>query len=310
MKAERRHELKENDLLHALQVGREYLEKNGTRVGIWVIIIVAVAAVAAFGWRSRTVTSEDLWRRKSQLSYENVEVGKQSLEALATMTRGVSDRHFVLSSLIDQGQQALRLAKDVPFPPDKELNEKARAACEQLLAEFHDNPLAFGIAHCSLATVEENAFVLDEDPAHKEQAEAHLKAVIDNPALNGMPFQRMAMDRRKALDDTFARVTFDYSTREETGGAPSPSPGAPIQIEPIRIEPAAVEPTEAEPVDDLDLDVVEPLEELPIDLLEDADEAEASDDAGVSPVEGSDPGSDDPETGDEEASQSQSPETP
>ena len=280
MKRGRRHELKENDLLHALEVAREYLEKNSKQIGFTVILVAAVIVAAMLGLRSRAVASEDLWRRKNQLSFDDPEIGKESLEALVTMTQGVSDRQFVFSSLIDQGLQALRLARDVPFPPDRELNETARRAFEQLLEQFGDNPLAAGLAHNGLATVEENAFVLDEDPAHKKRAEGHLSVIIDDPALNAMPFKRVAMDRRKALDETFTTIVFDYSPREQEPADQKPVPGMPIRIEPAKLK----------TVDDV-IDLPEPVDLLPVDFSEDtADQGDSSGDTTTSPIE--DPDSD------------------
>lgn len=215
MKAQRRHELKESDLGHTLEVARKYLDENSKSIGIVVIIVAAVVAAVAFGVRSRAAAIEDVWRRRGQLSFENPEIGKESLESLATMTLGVSDEQFVLTSLLEQGQQALRLAQEVAVPPDREMNNKARQAFEELLGRFQDNPLAVGVAHIGLATVEENEFMLDDELVHKERANAHLTAVIDDPALNGMPFKQMALDRRKALDETFTRVVFEYPQPEE-----------------------------------------------------------------------------------------------
>ncbi|MGB2987294.1 MAG: hypothetical protein WBE26_15615 [Phycisphaerae bacterium] len=300
MKRGRRHELKENDLLNALEVARQYLEKNSKQIGIAVILVAAVIVAAIFGLRSRAVAGEDLWRRKNQLSFDDPEIGRQSLEALVTMTQGVSDRQFMFSSLMDQGLHALRLARDVPFPPDRELNETARKAFEQLLEQFGDNPLAAGLAHNSLATVEENAFVLDEDPVHKKRAEVHLSAVIDDPALNAMPFKRIAMDRRKALDETFTTIVFDYTPREQEPADQKTAPGMPIKIEPVKLE----------TVDDV-VDLPEPVDPLPIDVPEDtAGEGDSSGDTTTSPIEG--PGSDSADTDPEkqEATSSQPTETP
>lgn len=215
MKAQRRHELKENDLAHAIEVARKYLDENGKSIGIVVIVVVVVAAAITFGVRSRAAAIEDVWRRRGQLSFENPEIGRESLESLETMTLGVSDDRFVLTSLLEQGQHALRLAQEVAVPPDREMNDRARKVYEELLERFKDNPLAVGAAHIGLATVEQNEFMLDDELVHKERADAHLAAVIDDPALNGMPFKQMALDRRKALDDTFTRVVFEYPQPEE-----------------------------------------------------------------------------------------------
>ncbi len=210
MKAERRHELKENDLAHALAVAREYLDDHGARIGMYVLVAGIVFAAVAFGVRSRSASIEDVWRRKGQLNFTNPEVGRQSLVALASMTEDVSDETFIFSSLADQAMQALRLARDVPLPPDRGLNAKAESALRQLLERFPDNPLAVGLAHSGLVTVEQNYFVLDGDLVHKERVAEHLAAIVENPALNGLPFKRIALERREALDETFLNVSFEH----------------------------------------------------------------------------------------------------
>lgn len=229
MKAERRHELKENELLHAYSVARDFLGAKGKQISIAVIVVVAVVAVVAFSVRSKGAAREERWRRRGELSFADPEVGKQSLETLAAMTEDVADDQFVFASLLQQGQQALRLAQDAPAPPDYDLNERARQAFERLLERFKDNPLAVGVAHSGLATVEENSFVLDGNPAHKERADAHLAAIIDDPAQNAMPLKRMAMDRRKVLDETFTRVAFEYPVPPEEPEQPSDATAPPSE---------------------------------------------------------------------------------
>ena len=206
MKAERRHELRENDLLHMLESARDYLTENGSRLAIGGIVAVALVIAVSFGLRSRAAAYEDIWRQKSQLSFEDAEKGRKSLDSLASLAAGTSDSTFVMASLIEQGRQSLRLAVDVPFGPDKEFNEKARAAFEDLRRRFPSNPMAVGLAGLGLATVEENAYLLDHNPDHKAKAESLLNGIIQNPILNGMPVHGMAIDRLKSLDRVFAPV--------------------------------------------------------------------------------------------------------
>ena len=215
MKAQRRHELKENDLQHMLEVTRKYLDENGKTIGFAVIIMAIAVSAIALTVRSRAAAVEDTWRRRNSLSFADPKTGKESLRALAAMTRESSDEDFVFRGLMDRGSQALRLAREVPASPDPELNTMAREAFEELLRQFGDKRLAVGIAHCGLATVEENEFVLDRDTAHKDRAEEHLTAVIEDPLLSGMPFQRLALDRRCALDKVFAEVEFKYEVPED-----------------------------------------------------------------------------------------------
>ena len=207
MKADRRHELKENDLALAIEAARHYLQAHGRQLGMIVLVVLVVAAAVALGIRARGAASEDIWRRRSELNFETLDAGKKSLQTLASLTRDASDTKFVLSALLEQGQQALRLAQKVPVPPDRDLNDEARRAFEELLTRFPNNPLALGVGLCGLATVEENAFLLDDDLIHKTRADNHLKGVIENRKLNGTPFQRMAVDRRRTLDVTFTKVT-------------------------------------------------------------------------------------------------------
>lgn len=207
MRADRRHELKENELAQALQNARVYLDVHGKQIGMGALIVLAVMAAVTFAMRSRAAAVEDVWRRRNQLNFESLEEGKKSLATLEGITHELSDRSFVMGALMDQGREALRLAQQVPFPPDAELNRKARRAFEDLLARFSDNPLATGSALCGLATVEENEFVLDNDLSHKDKAGAYLDRVVADPRLNSTPYQRMALDRIKSLDATFSKVT-------------------------------------------------------------------------------------------------------
>jgi hypothetical protein len=207
MRADRRHELKESDLVHALETGRTYFKKHGAQVGTVVFIVVAVVLVTSIVIRSRAATAEGLWRRRNTLSFD-ADTGKESMEQLKLLVQESDDQAFVLASLIDLGSHGLRLAAQVEDPPDAELNETAREAYESMLSRFGANPLAFGVAHAGLATVEENSFVLDGDPIHKERAREHLSAIMDNAALHTTPFYRLARDRRDALDAVFKPVAF------------------------------------------------------------------------------------------------------
>jgi len=243
MKADRRHELKENDLMVALEGARNYLDEHGKQIGLIAVAILVVGGAISFGLRSRATAMEDVWRRRSQLKFEPVDVGKKSLEALASITKEVSDKDFVLASLMDQGRQALRLAQQVPLPPDRELNQNARDAFEQLLTRFGDNPLAVGVALTGLATYEENEFVLDGDLSHKENARAHLDAIVGDPRLNALPFQQLALDRLKTLDATFTEVTVE---------PPPPLPPPPLADAPVDEAPVDVVPVNEAVVDPVD----------------------------------------------------------
>ena len=208
MKAERRHELRENELSHALYVAGTYVADRGKRFGVAAVAVVLLLVLVSLAMRSRAAAHEDRWRELSRLTFEDPETARGSLERLIALTRESSDERFLLTVLMDQGLRALRLSQQGPLHPDRDLNDKAQDAFEQLLTRFPSNPLAVGVARCGLATTEENLFVLTGDIVHKERARQHLTAVITNDILNGMPFQRLAIDRRSAIDATFTDVRF------------------------------------------------------------------------------------------------------
>jgi len=267
MKANRRHELKENDLAHALERGRDYLHENGRNVALIFLAALAVVVIATFTVRSRAVATEDAWRRKAQLLFDKEKPveAKESLEKLIALTNTAAEESFVLSGLLDQAMQALRLAGEAATPPDPAFNEKAKVAFEQLLSRFPNNPLAVGVAHCGLATVAENRFALDGNPAHKNEAHRHLTAVIENKALERMPFYGLARDRRVALDDTFTRVRFDPAPPSEPMEATGtvtrlPALSAPgVQpVELVPVEPPEWAKTEPAPTDEQETPKVPP----------------------------------------------------
>lgn len=230
MKALRRHELKENDLAHALEATKVYLREHGKPLGIAIVGGIVLVTVVSITVRTRAANLEDAWKRKSLLVFGTPEEGRQSLAKLSALTRESGDPSFVLSGLIEQGMQALRLAQNSPVPPDPDFNDQARAALQELLSRFGYNPLAYGTAHLGLATVAENAFAFDRDPAAKETARRHLAAVLDSPPQNTLPFHRMAAERLAALDETFNVVRF---------AAAPPSPPAP-SVEQTTISPTPV----------------------------------------------------------------------
>ena len=217
VKTERRHELKENDLMHALGAAREFLDLRGKQIGVAVLVVGAIVVGTAMTVRARSAAIETKWRQKSELRFDNPEVGRESLEALAGMTRDVTDDRFVFVSMLHQGQQALRLAGTVEFPPDEDFNNKAKAAFEELLDRFPRRAFAVGVAHLGLATVAENEYVLDGDPSHKDTARKHLEAVSTDTLVSGMPFQRMAMERLAIIDAVFTPMTFAPSEPDDEG---------------------------------------------------------------------------------------------
>jgi len=235
MKAERRHELKGNDLAQMLDQAGEYMRKNGSRLGLIIAGIVVIVAVVGIAVRSRAVALEDAWQLKRSLSFETTADGKQSLQTLASLIADSADPEFIMTGLLDQGRYALELAYKAENPPDGEMNERARTAYDELLLRFPQNPIAFGAAQIGLATVEENAFALDRDLAHKEAASRHLQAVLDRQDLAVTPFFTLATERLENLDEVFTVARFAAAPIAPEEEPEVAIPGLPQGIEAVPI---------------------------------------------------------------------------
>lgn len=222
MKADRRHELKENELAHALESTRDYIDRNGKQISLVLLAIIVIFAAVTFGLRSRAAAVQDVWRQRHELKFDTLENGKKSIDQFDTLVEKAPDDTFAMSALLDQGREALRLSQLEPFPPGKELNERARTSFQKLLDRFKGNALAEGSALTGLATVEENAFSIDGDPAHKTRAREYLTKVTEGAQFSGLPLQRAARDRLANLDSIFVHVEVQPPLAQ-----PTPEPEAP-----------------------------------------------------------------------------------
>jgi len=221
MKADRRHELQENELAQTLATLRTNVSEKARPIGIALLAVVAVFVITGLTMRSRAVAKEDQWRRLGQLMFDKPETAKESFDALSDLAKNSSDKGFLLAALMEQGRQALGMAQRPDSQPDRQTMDRATDAFDQLLKNFPANPLAVGIAHCGLATVAENMFVLTRQQKYKDEAAKNLNAVVKSPIMAGMPFQRIALDRLAVLDQTFSLVEF--------GPPAAPAAAAPVQ---------------------------------------------------------------------------------
>lgn len=216
MKAERRHELRENDLVRTLYKTRDWFDENGKTVSIAVLAVVVVIAAVSFFKRSQSAQINESWNARLNLtSPTDVVSAREHVRALGGIAASANDKSFLLDSLMDQAIIALDYAGQNGMEPDAELNRAAKEALQRMLQEFPDNAYAAGFAHNMLATVEANEFVLDGEPSHKDAARAHLEAVRDLKALAGTALQTQAIERLSRLDREFTAVTFVEVPREE-----------------------------------------------------------------------------------------------
>ena len=69
MKAQRRHELRENDLVHYLRQGRDYLKEHGSKLAVALVVVIVVVSASLWVVRSRTQAVNQAWISRSALTF-------------------------------------------------------------------------------------------------------------------------------------------------------------------------------------------------------------------------------------------------
>lgn len=240
MKASRRQELKTNDLAAWLEdVRRSFSQWGGYVIG-GVALVILVVAINAYmrsaRAEARTSAYMDLRRASTLMNESVVKTDDELRSSLATIDELVAtstDDAFKIDALIAKASMAVGLARrglgnlDKPEARDdvRRYLDEARAAYTQLAGDFRDRSMYHGRAVYGLYQVEALAFVLDGDPAHRENGARHLEQLRDDSALNATPLQTVAIERLNALDDTFTLVQF-----EKRPAAPLPPVPGPVQL--------------------------------------------------------------------------------
>lgn len=208
MKADRRHELRENELAAALMQARGFVGQNARTITLALGGVILVAILASFGMRSRAAQREDQWRRLSQLDFNTLDKSREALPTLRSLAFDASDDKFRMIALVELGRQALRMSQQSDAPPNVEMLSLARSAYEQLLDRFRNSALAVATAHLGLATIAEDMFLLTREERYKSEARRHLTAVVEDGRLATLPLYQVAVDRRNALEGTLNIVAF------------------------------------------------------------------------------------------------------
>jgi hypothetical protein len=231
MKADRRHELRENELAAALLQARDFVGQNARTITLALGGVILVAILASFGMRSRAAQREDQWRRLSQLDFNIPEKAREALPTLRSLAFDAGDDKFRMIALVELGRQAMKMSQQSDAPPNIEMLNLARSAYEQLVERFRSSPLAVATGHLGLATVAEDMYLLTREERYKSEVRRHLSAVVEDDRLATLPLYQVAVDRRNALEATLSIVAFAVPPVE----APPVPPVLP-GIDPVQAE--------------------------------------------------------------------------
>jgi tetratricopeptide (TPR) repeat protein len=274
MKAQRRQELKTNDLAQTLADIKEFLEKYGTYVGGGAIIVVVVL-VASMWWRN-SLRSEQrrqwedlyglqeasvklLWGQPGEgqpgaagPDFDTLVARHRTLIASATNPQ-VKMR--ALSALGDLSWRYARLGAGAG--PGTELRnralEESASAYRQLAEDYANDSRARGNALLSLA-------VIAEERGNFDRAEEIYNQLKSDPAFAGTVFAESASEALDRLEDLREEIVFAPAPppppepaeveAAPTTGATEPAQESPsTKTEPTSTANAAPEPAEPAPTD-------------------------------------------------------------
>jgi hypothetical protein len=288
MKADRRHELKENELAHYLTEARNWLDRNSQYVTWGLVGLLAVIIVVGFTSRSRGKALSGLWQERQALDFGSAEAARGSIRQLIVLSGKTKDDAFAVETLKEAANRAMLRVVDENGAVDKEFNDLARSAANELLAHATGAPLVFAFAHCTLARAEANAFLLDQDPQHQERARTHLNAVLENTALRNTPFQKLAADQLNQLGEDFQVIAFAPPAEpmkvKGASGTVTVDSDQPIQVRNLPKAPIDITPQELVPPTEPDNEGTSPAEEPAATPVEDP-AASPIEEPAASPIE-------------------------
>jgi hypothetical protein len=196
MDADRRHDLKTNELGEALLSARESLSDR--RVGYAAAAVIAIAALyLAWQWRTRTV------EHGRQLQWEAVESISVDPE---NPTPAIEQLRALSAEMSDPGVRAAAELRMASLLKQKALQTLAPEDFQAALRTFEtlagrtDAPAAMrSAALFNVGQMHENLFEFD-------QAKTAYKTLRDDPALTGQVFQTVAAQRLTVLDGFGTRL--------------------------------------------------------------------------------------------------------
>lgn len=227
MDAEKRHQLKTNELAEMLGKLRDFGGDTKTRIWLIVLVVLIVAAVGYRAWghmRSQRLT--DSWMEWSQVGGGQQSNPAQVISDLQGLINNTSDRTLVASGHIRMAKALRRQAAQNPGNQEARLNESIT-----LLKEVISDPkipaVLVAAATYSLGTSHESL-------RHFDQATQAYQSLIDNDRFAGIEFTKFAADRLETMAELPTAPPF------EPGLPPAPQSTTP----PAAIPPApAPEPT-------------------------------------------------------------------
>ena len=166
MRAERRHELKQNALDAELHKIGGFFRTHGTRVA-WIALIGALGVLAAVVWM-RNVNDN---KERIQTKFDEVTLAEEGgqtkpmdiIGAYRELASQTTDTRVAAMAAVRLGNyNARRAALETADAQRNALTQEAQQMYDQVLTRFSDQPLAVAQAHVGLAKLAENQGQVDK----------------------------------------------------------------------------------------------------------------------------------------------------
>lgn len=258
MKAEHRHELKTNDLAKSLITFQDYVKLYGGRVALGIAIVILIT-VLIIQRKNRAQTQTAFYRDELATARNIVEslshTRSPEAERVPNMLRDVrdnaSEKVVQAEALVTMGDYAWAMAnfndpnatsRPTTRPGEKSREEylqDAKAAYQQVLDQFADQPFSVVAARFGLAAIAENERNFDAARAHydaiksasnvakefKAQADAMIRRLdaIRQPVLIGEVPEKMELPTLPTTASTTRSTTAPAATGTSTTKPATPA---------------------------------------------------------------------------------------
>lgn len=205
MKTERRQELRTNELGAFLLDINDWAKKYAYPLGGGIVVVALSVLAIRYLQVSRTNSTDAAVITMLGLSFAPEEADA-SFDALDGIIADAGDPDIKMTALLRKGTSALSLARKTDSDPTVEL-DRAEQAFQELRQSYPTRMPVVAMALSSLASIEEDRFVVDHDMTHRETARRYLEELQNSPMFKGSPFQTDAAERLQQLDDVFQVIT-------------------------------------------------------------------------------------------------------
>ncbi|MFH1746702.1 MAG: hypothetical protein ABIG44_06610 [Planctomycetota bacterium] len=223
MDAEKRHQLKTNELAQALSKIKDFGGDSTMRYWLLAIVVVIVAFLAYRMWGS--MHSAQLAAGWQSLSEINTLPGSElaaAVENLRNVATGTTDKALIASARIRLGAVLRRQAETQSDNRQSLLAESATVLQQAVDDPDTPAPLA-ATAAFSLATTCES--LSHYEPDRLNQAQELYRQLVDEPRYAGTPFTIMAEGRLENFADLHEKIDFLPGAPPPVGAdAPSSEP--------------------------------------------------------------------------------------